>query len=378
MSAQLSRRLNLAFVVHDYHRHGGQSRYVVELATRFRHNHEIHVYANTVSDTDTAGIQFHHVPAWRSSALASILSFVVPATLMVGKHDIVHAQGLCGLRHSVATAHFIQPAWHAAQAAFCGRITWRQRLAEWLVAPLERRALVGKGVKRVIAVSNRTAGDIRQHYGRSQGVSVIHHGICADTFHPRLRAACRADLLKQLGLDNNAVLALFAGNLQKGAAAAVETIARVPGVHLLLATASDTNAIMKHAHLLGSADRVHPLGFNKHLEQWLAAADMLLYPTFFDTFGMVIVEAMACGIPVVTTLRAGASDLVQHGETGWLVDDPSNIDGLAEGVRLLVNDSGLRTRMGQKARAVAEKRTWDAVADETMAVYRGLLDEHGW
>ena len=58
MSAQLNRRLNLAFVVHDYHRHGGQSRYVVELATRFRHNHEIHVYANTVSDTDTAGIQF--------------------------------------------------------------------------------------------------------------------------------------------------------------------------------------------------------------------------------------------------------------------------------------------------------------------------------
>ena len=105
---------------------------------------------------------------------------------------------------------------------------------------------------------------------------------------------------------------------------------------------------------------------------------MLLYPTFFDTFGMVIVEAMACGIPVVTTLRAGASDLVQQGETGWLVDDPSNIDGLAEGVRLLVNDAGLRTRMGQKARAVAEQRTWDAVADETMAVYRGLLDEHGW
>ena len=105
---------------------------------------------------------------------------------------------------------------------------------------------------------------------------------------------------------------------------------------------------------------------------------MLLYPTFFDTFGMVIVEANACGIPVVTTLRAGASDLVQHGETGWLVDDPSNIDGLAEGVRLLVNDAGLRTRMGQKARAVAEQRTWDAVADETMAVYRGLLDEHGW
>jgi D-inositol-3-phosphate glycosyltransferase len=123
---------------------------------------------------------------------------------------------------------------------------------------------------------------------------------------------------------------------------------------------------------------VHALGFSKHLERWLTAADMLLYPTFFDTFGLVIAEAMACGIPVVTTLRAGASDLVQHGETGWLVDDPRNIDALAEGVRLLVNDSGLRTSLGNASRAVAEKRTWDAVAEETMAVYRGMLEEPGW
>ena len=378
MSAQLSRRLNLAFVVHDYHRHGGQSRYVVELATRFRRDHEIHVYANTVNDTDTAGIQFHHVPAWRSSALASILSFVVPATLMVRKHDIVHAQGLCGLRHTVATAHFVQPAWHAARAEFCGSTTWKQRIAQWLIAPLERRALVGRGVRRVIAVSGRTAADIRQHYGRTRGVSIIHHGVDAETFHPGLRAQCRPGLLKQLGLAEDAVLALFAGNLQKGGAAAVETIARVPGVHLLLATASDTRAIMNQAHHLGCVDRVHPLGFSKHLERWLAAADMLLYPTFFDTFGLVIAEAMACGIPVVTTLCAGASDLVQHGKTGWLVDDPRNIDALAEGVRLLVNNSGLRTRMGNASRAVAEKRTWDAVAEETMAVYRGMLEEPGW
>ena len=378
MSAQLSRRLNLAFVVHDYHRHGGQSRYVVELATRFRRDHEIHVYANTVDDTDTAGIQFHHVPAWRSSALASILSFVVPATLMVRKHDIVHAQGLCGLRHTVATAHFVQPAWHAARAEFCGSTTWKQRIAQWLIAPLERRALVGRGVRRVIAVSGRTAADIRQHYGRTRGVSIIHHGVDAETFHPGLRAQCRPGLLKQLGLAEDAVLALFAGNLQKGGAAAVETIARVPGVHLLLATASDTRAIMNQAHHLGCGDRVHALGFSKHLERWLAAADMLLYPTFFDTFGLVIAEAMACGIPVVTTLCAGASDLVQHGKTGWLVDDPRNIDALAEGVRLLVNDSGLRTRLGNASRAMAEKRTWDAVAEETMAVYRGMLEEPGW
>ena len=109
------RRLRIAFVVHDYNRHIGHSRYVAELASRFKRDHEVHVFANTFDEPDPVGITYHHVPAWCASALASILSFVLPATAMVrGRFDIVHAQGLCGLRHNVATAHVCQPGWYDA------------------------------------------------------------------------------------------------------------------------------------------------------------------------------------------------------------------------------------------------------------------------
>src|SRR3954454_17727736 len=97
-------RLRIAFVVHDYNRHVGHSRYVAELATRFKRGHEVHVFANAFEDPDPAGLHYHHVPAWRPNALASILSFVLPGTIAVrGPFDVVHAQGLCGLRHDVAT-----------------------------------------------------------------------------------------------------------------------------------------------------------------------------------------------------------------------------------------------------------------------------------
>src|SRR5947209_3547486 len=76
-------RLRIAFVVHDYNRHFGHSRYVAELASRFRRDHDVHVFANTFEESDPAGITYHHVPAWRRNALASILSFVVPGTLLV-------------------------------------------------------------------------------------------------------------------------------------------------------------------------------------------------------------------------------------------------------------------------------------------------------
>src|SRR5271169_1834888 len=79
------RRLKIAFVVHDYHRSGGHSRYVAELATRFAKEHEVHVFANRIVDDGTPGIQYHHVPAWRANAFTTVLSFALPATLQVGR-----------------------------------------------------------------------------------------------------------------------------------------------------------------------------------------------------------------------------------------------------------------------------------------------------
>src|SRR5262249_54992925 len=106
-------RLRIAFVVHDYNRHLGHSRYVAELATRYNRAHDIHIYANTFDEPHPQELTFHRILAWRRFALTSCLSFIVPATLGVrGNYDIIHAQGLCGLRHNVATAHFCQPAWY--------------------------------------------------------------------------------------------------------------------------------------------------------------------------------------------------------------------------------------------------------------------------
>ena len=149
------RRLRIAFVVHDYNRHMGHSRYVAELASRFKGDHEVHVFANTFDEPDPVGITYHHVPAWRANALASILSFVLPATAMVrGRFDIVHAQGLCGLRHNVATAHFCQPGWYDALVRANGALTWRQSLSRALITPLERLALAKRSTRRVIAISD--------------------------------------------------------------------------------------------------------------------------------------------------------------------------------------------------------------------------------
>src|SRR5438132_12259263 len=132
--------MRIAFVVHDYHRAGGQSRYVVELAERFSASHEVHVFANTFAPSNSPGhqIHFHYVPAWRSTALTTVLTFLLPATLRAwGRFDVIHAQGLCSLRCNVITAHICNRAWFRAQQRQRDGVNWKQRLFDRLVSPLE-------------------------------------------------------------------------------------------------------------------------------------------------------------------------------------------------------------------------------------------------
>jgi UDP-glucose:(heptosyl)LPS alpha-1,3-glucosyltransferase len=369
-------RLRIAFVVHDYNRHIGHSRYVAELASRFKRDHEVHVFSNTFEEPDPAGLTYHHVPAWRPSALASILSFVLPATVLVrGRFDIVHAQGLCGLRHNVATAHFCQPGWDDAMVRAHGRLTWRQRVARAVITPLERRALAQRSTRSVIAVSERVRDDLARYYGRRDGVKVVYHGVDLDTFHPRNRDRSGAAMRAELGIAPGECLALYVGNLQKGGAAAIRATARVPGVRLVLVSASKQDAERALATAEGVADRVLFQPATKGIERHFAAADVFLFPTLFETYGMVIAEAMAAGLPVVTSRAAGAAELIDHGQNGWLTHDPWDPGPIAAGLRALEADPALRQRIGRAARTRIEAFTWDRAAEETLEVYRAVLSE---
>jgi UDP-glucose:(heptosyl)LPS alpha-1,3-glucosyltransferase len=367
-------RLRIAFVVHDFNRSFGHGRYVVELATRFKRDHDVHVFANTFDAADTYGVTCHRVPAIRATAATTIASFILPATLGVrGHYDIVHAQGLCGLRQDVVTAHMCQPAWFDAVDRYVGRQNWRKRLFRAVVGRLERLAFRPAAAARFIAISDRIRDDLRRFYGLDERVRVIHHGVDTETFHPRNRAAWRGAVRRELGLSESDCVALYVGDLQKAGEPAIRAVARAPGVRLVMVSRTDPMPFVGLAKDLNTGDRVRFVPFDKAIERYYAAADLFLFPTLYDAFGMVVTEAMASGLPVVTSRAAGAAALIDHGVCGWLTAEPWNVDQLAEALTTLAADAELRGRMGQAARAAVERLTWDRVADETMAVYREVI-----
>lgn len=366
--------MRIAFIVHDHHRTAGHSRYVYELAVRFASEHEVHVYANKISNRDPR-VKYHYVPALRFNALASVLTFILPATfLRLSKFDIVHAQGLCGLRQNVVTAHMCQAAWYEAQEKFMGQLTFRQKIFRALVLPLERKIFNQKRTKSVIAVSRRIKNDLATHYGRSEDVTLIHHGVDLLGFSPDNRIKWRLPTRAELGMSNDKFVALYVGDLQKGALTAIEAVSRVEGVRLVCVSASDPTGYKAFAEKMAPGCVQFQRATNI-IEKYYAAADALLFPTFYDAFGMVISEAMASGLPVITCAQAGAAELIDHGTDGVVIENSSDVNAFAKWLERLRSDVLLRDRMGAEARRKIEHYSWDDTAAETMRVYRALIEK---
>jgi UDP-glucose:(heptosyl)LPS alpha-1,3-glucosyltransferase len=123
------------------------------------------------------------------------------------------------------------------------------------------------------------------------------------------------------------------------------------------------------ARELGVADRVEFSGPTPKIASQYRCADAFLLPTPYDAFGMVVLEAMASGLPVIVSREAGAAELIMHGENGLILDHKEELPHL---MRQLQSDPTLVAKLRARGRETALAHSWDEVARETMDIYREL------
>jgi len=128
------------------------------------------------------------------------------------------------------------------------------------------------------------------------------------------------------------------------------------------------------ARELGIAEKLVFLGAVEHerMPLFYNAADVCVVPSYYESFSLVAVEALACGTPVVASRVGGLATTIRHGETGYLIAELS-AEAFAQRIQLLLDDEELRRRMGAAARATVAKYSWSAVVDRVLEVYRSLV-----
>ena len=366
--------MRIAFLVHDYHRGGGHSRYVAELASRFSRNHEVHVFANSIERDGATDVHFHRVPAWRANALTTVISFALPATLQVGRgFDIVHSQGFCGFRGNVFTGHICNRAWHLALQKLEGGATLRESVHNAVSTTLEHTVyrFLRRGV--VVAISERVARDIVEFYHCRAPIRVIYHGVDLKLFSPCNRQRWRAEMRAQYGLPEDETVFIYVGDLRKGARRCIQALSLLEHGRLLLVSRSAAGPYQRIAEDAGVSGRVVFAGPTNQVERAYAAADAMLLPTPYDAFAMVVSEAMACGLPVIVSREAGSSELIQHGVNGLLLQDATSVKEIAAHMGFLMQNPLLAAELGCQGRRTVEPMSWDVVAERTMRVYEQLL-----
>jgi glycosyltransferase involved in cell wall biosynthesis len=353
--------MNIGMVVHRYDPGEGTGGYVVRLLPHLAAAHGVTLYAAAIRAPVPDGVEVVKVPALMWRAYTAILSFPAAFRAVRRRHDLVHAQGWVSSGADVVTAHIVLAAWR--QAARVARVPTPPG-ERWLGGFVQaREGTLMRNATRVIAPSALAKAQIAAHYGRREGVTVVPHGF-PDT---RPRRESLETLRRRFGLPTGVPLALYAGDIRKGLAPALDGVAAVPEWHLCIASRSPlaSDALLaRHERL---RDRVRLLGRVDDIASLYEAVDLLLHPTICDSFGLVVAEAMACGTPAVVTPQAGISELIRHGDSGWIAGTPT-ADAVKHALEAL-RDVGLRHKLGEGARAVAARHTWENAARATLAVY---------
>ena len=243
------------------------------------------------------------------------------------------------------------------------------------VKAAEKQLFQNPRLKAVICNSRMVRDEIRHYFGVAEHkLHVIYSGVDTDVYHPDLRRY-RAEICRRHGLPENATLFLFVGSgfERKGVSVLLRALAALPEHACLLVVGRDKRLAkyQKQATTLGLGHRVVFAGSQTDVRPYYGAADALVLPTLYDPFPNVALEAMACGLAVVTSSKSGAAELIRPGENGFVVDS-QNIDGLAESLRSLL-DGGRAVTMGHAARATVESMRLDRMSQELVKLYQGLI-----
>lgn len=382
------RKLSIAILLDKFLPSRGGERYFTFLAEELvRRGHDVHVFATQVEESGDAPYQVHLIPVFQFPRSARMLSYVLFSARMVKRYgfDVIHGLGqslACNVLnpHGGVERAYLKQEFASISSRPYYWYRWLRRyfsIRHYVELWLQKRLYNDGRVKRVIAISSMVKRDIVSHFDfPPDRVAVVFNTVDLERFHPSMRERLRTTARQSMGIDDAEILLLFAGNNYrlKGLEPLLKALAllktRFPERRLRLVVAGRGQRWLykRLARRLGVLDAVLFPGAVKEMEPYYAACDVYVHPTFYDSCSLTVLEALACGLPAVTTRFNGASDAITTDDAGRVIDDPRNIHELSETIAFYF-DKERRARARTAARAAMEEYPPTRNVEETLAVY---------
>jgi len=388
--------MKIAFICRHYNKTGGISRHVAEIAERFAKNNEVHVFTASWQDVGNPEVVFHKIPIltfgflkkWKKYAWNNVFevgSFMLNSSSRINYHnfDIVHSQGDYIGEFDIYTAHSCHRAWldiirnrelnliEKAKKSYFNPL-------HLLVLQIEEHSV--KRAKKIISVSLAVKREIVKYYHiPEEKISVIPNGVDIEKFNPENKKIFRKKIRDKHDIKEEDIVLIFPAHefKRKGLFQIIEAfkILKKDNLHLLVIGRDDPAPFFKLVCNSGLKNKIIFTGEITGIEMYYAASDILIFPTSYEPFGLVILEAMASGIPVIVSQEAGAAELIRDEINGIVLKNNEDSEKLVKEIRFIVNNSKKFKEIGEEARKTAENYSWDNIASKTFSLYEEILKE---
>ena len=377
MSAQ-RRGPRVALVRGRYDPSGGAERFVQGALEALRaQGAAVTIVARSWPDNDGTAIllqPFHVGSLWRDWAFARAAC----RALAERRFDLVQSHERIACCDVYRAGDGVHAQWLDERAriqSVAARLLTRANPHHRYLLAAERALFTSPRLKAVICNSDMVRREIARRFGTPDDrLVLIRNAVDPAVFHPGLRDEMRDAVRQQLAIPRLARVVLHVGSgfERKGVAQLLEAIARAPHELCAIVVGRDKRLprYADQARALGIGDRVRFVGAVSDVRPYYAAADVFALATLYDPQPNAMLEAMACGLPAVTTPRCGAAELLEEGVSGYL-RDALDVAGLADALGRI--DLAQSRSMGAAARAAVAPYTPEAMAREYLALYARLL-----
>jgi glycosyltransferase involved in cell wall biosynthesis len=285
--------------------------------------------------------------------------------------DITHATGfVVWLKTDLNTVHFVHSGWLSSKA-FPYRPTasayyFYQFVYTTLNSMLERIAFAKS--RQLVAVSEAVKRELEQ-VNKAYRITVVHNGVDIVEFCPGPSERDKFDL------PEGRRLFLFAGDIRtprKNLGTVLKAMTKVVNAELVVAGDLKGSPYPKLADELGLRGRIHFVGRTADMPSLMRSVDVFVFPSRYEPFGLVILEALASGLPIVTTATSGGSEVV--GGAGIVLQDPDDTQTLAAAMQSLADDGARRFMMAGEARRIATSLSWRNMIEQYVKCYDVLTN----
>lgn len=375
-------------ILHADARRGGAEKYTIDLSRSLAHRgHDVTLLAGSF-----------HEPPWEvkqikceASAITKTLGYrrflsQLDTHLSTHSFDVLHAMlpvRQCDLYHPHAGL--------AIESLITGHLKYRgkfaQTVARWAnrtnpkrraFARVERQLLSGSVPPMVLCLSDYVRRSVRDRYPLGDNLlPILFNAVDLRHFDPKRRPDAGNDMRAEFGLGHETVVALFVGQdfHRKGLATAIRAVGRCtdPRVRLLVVGKDVPGPYRGLARKLGIEKRVVFAGGTPDAYRFYRGADFFILPTRHDPCSLVVLEALAMGVPVITTSLNGAAEIMTHGLDGMIVNDPNDVLRLTDAIKTLMDDR-IRSTMAQAALSLRPRLSYDQHVSQLVTIYQTAID----